>query len=175
MVIAEALNRLKDLESDRRRIQEQLTSNLYILPDLEEKERPTHANDQIALLRQLGQEIAQLKVAIVRTNLETRVEVRLPDGEVEYLNLMELIKQVELVRSWESTYTTIAQVIGRKDARYFSKGHAYLSAAEPIQLQANFEGTTQTYLQKAVDSRNRARIYEQALAKANWRTEVIGT
>jgi hypothetical protein len=174
MVIAEALNRLKDLESDRRRIQEQLTSNLYILPDLKEAEKPAHTDEQLVSLRRLSQEIAQLKVAITRTNLETRVEVRLPESEAEYLDLMQLIKRIELMRFWEGVYTTIAQLVGRKDTRYFSRGSAFYPAAEPIQLQANFEGTAQTYSEKSIKCRSEARIYEQALAKANWRTEVIG-
>lgn len=173
MVIAEALARIKDLEADHRRTKEQLIANLFILPDTQKDEAPPKAEEQLTALIALDSEIARLKVAIIETNLRTVIDIFLPnEGELR-LNLMQLIKRAERFRKMENTYNIIASTIGRKEARFFSRG-GFAAMGEPIELTPNFTGAVKDFITLSAECRDHARLCEQELAKANWRTEVIG-
>jgi hypothetical protein len=176
MVIAEGLNEIKDLEKARKQILDGLLESLFVLPDLGEAGGPPLLETQLTEIDELSKKIASLKVAITHTNLITFVEVAKPGtADTERLNLMQLLKQIEFLRTKEKMYTNIAQRIEAKDSRFFTAGHRFMAAAttEPIKLRSNFTGTVRSYKEAALKARKQARQYEQALVKTNWVTEVV--
>lgn len=170
MVIAEALNKIKDLEKERREIGDKLNKDVFILPDLEVA--PATIEELIETYQSLTADIAELKIKVIATNVTNRVEFVDVKGSVVKITIMAAIKMIETYRHLESRYSNLADVMESKRARFFSQGG--FGSEQPIKLKPNFQ-TLPTDLRKEVTAfRDGARRVEQAVIKANWNTELIG-
>lgn len=172
MVIAEALNEIKDLEKRRREVQSKMRGDIFILPDLEAGEKPDSLEDQMAELHALVERIASLKISLINTNVVNSVEVVTAAGAKVTMTLMKAIKHIETCRYFETQLAELATVMEHKNSRYFDRG-GYMTQGEPIKLIPNFTFTSKSLRQRALEYREEARRTEQALLKANWNTEIV--
>lgn len=166
MVISEALVEIKDLERKRREVQQQLDTNIYILPDLDENETPPSMEESLSEYVTITERIAFLKTSIIKKNVETTIS--LPDGK--QLSLMETIKAIETFRTYTNLYANCASRMGAKESKFFQNYRSMSDSS--IKLESNFLSSVKGVQAKAEEYRELARKYEQALIKANWQTEI---
>jgi hypothetical protein len=172
MVIAEALNEIKDLEKRRRDIQTKLRGNIYILPDLEEGEKPDSLEVQMAELQEVVAKISDLRMRLINTNVATKVEVADAGGLKVTMTLVKAIKHIENCRYYETQLNEIADAMENKGSRFYDRGN-YMSQGEPIKLAPNFQTTSKVLRLRSQAHREDARRTEQALIKANWSTPIV--
>lgn len=172
MVIAELLNKIKDLEKSRRQLHRKVNDNVFILPDLQSGEKPSTLEEQLGELQSIILQIAELKMQLVSTNVTTTIEAPTIGGKVVTLTLMEAIKKIESYRAFETLHSDLATLMDSKNARFFSRG-GFGSTGEPVKLSPNFTITAKEMLKKSAEYRDAARQLEQALVKKNWTVEVV--
>lgn len=170
MVIAEALTKIKDLDKERREVQEKLDSDVFILPDLEVK--PDSIETLIGQYQELSTQIAELKVKIIATNIATEVTfVDQKNAEVK-LSIMGAIKLIETYRNLETRYSKILDQMQSKRSRFFAQGG--FGSEQVVKLIPNFDNLAATGLQQEIRGlRDAIRRVEQAVIKANWSVALI--
>jgi hypothetical protein len=170
MVIAEVLNKIKDLEKQRRLVQIKLQENIFILPDLQEDEKPEALEVTLKEYEGLTEEIAKLKIEVIKVNLVTEVDIIDVASSKATLNLMEAIKLVETYRALEAQCTALSRQMASKNARFFNAQSYGMEAS--IKLIPNFKVTPKEMQDTALKFHEAARNIEQVVIKKNWQTEV---
>ncbi len=171
MVIAELLNKIKDLEKQRRVVQSKLRDSAFILPQLGENEKPDSLEETLEQLQLLVEEIADLKTKLIWKNCTTEVLFFNVNNIQTSMNLMEAIKLVETYRVMETQYSDLAALMESKSARFFRQGGFGMENA--VQLVPNFKATPKEMRKESEKFREAARRVEQAVVKKNWSTEAV--
>lgn len=170
MVIAEALNKIKDLEKMRREVTGQLDDVVYVLPDMEV--HPPSVEKLLEHYLELSTQIAELKVKIVATNIATEIEVLDVKDTPMKLSIMAAIKLMETYRNLEARYTKLIELMESKRARFYS--HGGFGSEQSITLTRNFNIETPSMLRiEVIGLRNATRRVEQAIIKANWNINLL--
>jgi len=172
MVIAEALTAIKDLDRRRRTLRNHLRDNVFVLPGLTAEEIPDGVETLLEEFKAVIEEIADLKVRIVKTNVMTNLSItKVEEADPVEVSILEAIKLMESYRELEQRYNDVAELMESKQARFFSQGG--FRSDQAIQLNPNFISSAAEVRLKAGFYRTGARHIEQAIIKKNWATELL--
>lgn len=159
MLIGEALAEVKLLQSKLIRLQ---TMRQDLFKVLKGHEPEGYSYESLTSeINNVHSNINKLKVAIQRTNVSKKLQVKLPSGEKE-MTIMEGILEISRIRSELEQYDYLVPTTA--EAQYGRE--AIVEYFFPITQQERDEIIERLEAEK--------RCYDLALQGANWTTELVG-